>query len=120
MCLLVKALYGHPEAGAHWERHLTEIIVEVLKGFPVPGHPSTFWFPQSKLLLTVYVDDLVLSGPEREHETFWKALASKVVIDPPEDLDRYLGRHHDFQSSPSSIGDIMKHFDPVASRGHAN
>ena len=24
---LKKALYGHPEAGAHWERHLEQILV---------------------------------------------------------------------------------------------
>ena len=26
MCRLVKALYGHPEAGGHWERHLTQAV----------------------------------------------------------------------------------------------
>ena len=26
MELLVKSLYGHPEAGAHWERHLENIV----------------------------------------------------------------------------------------------
>ena len=36
VCSLVQALYGHPEAGAHWECHLTDVIKE-----PVPSHPST-------------------------------------------------------------------------------
>ena len=26
VCRLLKALYGHPEAGAHWERHLRRIV----------------------------------------------------------------------------------------------
>ena len=47
-----------------------------------------------KLLLTVYVDDLLLSGPEGAHEAFWKLLGSKVKIGDPELLDRFLGRKH--------------------------
>ena len=41
VCLLVRALYGHPEAGAHWERHLTAIIKK-LGGEAMQSHPSTF------------------------------------------------------------------------------
>ena len=41
---LVKALYGHPESGAHWENHLRGIITKK-RGEAVNGHPSTYWFP---------------------------------------------------------------------------
>ena len=41
---LLKALYGHPEAGAHWERHLAQII-RSMGGQVLPAHPSCF-FPQ--------------------------------------------------------------------------
>ena len=27
VCRLIKALYGHPEAGGHWERHLEKIVI---------------------------------------------------------------------------------------------
>ena len=95
-CRLIRALYGHPEAGGHWERHLTKIVV-ALGGKPIPNHPSCFWFQTTKLLLIIYVDDLLLSGPAHEHEKFWQAIAKDVNLDPPEPIDRYLGRHHSYK-----------------------
>ena len=64
-------------------------------GRKVPNHPSSFHFPDLKALLTVYVDDLLLAGPEGCHADVGYAL-SKVPIDldPPEDLDRFIGRSH--------------------------
>ena len=96
MCLLVKALYGHPESGGHWENHLTEAVL-ALGGVPVTDQPSNFWFVKEKLLLTVYVDDLLLSGPEGNHESLWKRLRSApfpIALDDPEPLDRFLGRNN--------------------------
>ena len=88
-----KALYGHPEAGGHWEIHLTKAI-EDCGGKKVDGHPSTFWFEESELLMTVYVDDLLLSGPEANHDKLWALLEEKISIEDPEPLDRFLGRTH--------------------------
>ena len=96
MCRLNKALYGHPESGAHWERHLESKIIKC-GGKPIEGHPSSYWFPDSKLLLTVYVDDLLLAGPDGAHDAFWKALRSgdqAISLEEPEDLSRFLGREH--------------------------
>ena len=110
---LVRALYGHPEAGGHWERHLT-LIVKALGGRPVNGHPSCFWFPDSKLLLIIYVDDLLLAGPADEHDGFWKKLEKEVNIEPPEELDRYLGRHHSFEEmEPLKLNLIEEFTSPV-------
>jgi hypothetical protein len=96
MVRLIKSLYGHPESGAHWERHLEDIIVKEFKGEPVDGHPSSYWIKGSKLLLTVYVDDLLLSGPEGAHKTFWDKLEKLVDIEEVTPLERFLGRHHEF------------------------
>ena len=93
MCVLNRALYGHPEAGGHWEEHLTQAL-KALGGVPVPNHPSSFWFEKDRLMLIVYVDDLLLSGPAAKHEAFWAKLAKDIDIEPPEPLDRFLGRHH--------------------------
>ena len=93
-CKLNKALYGHPEAGAHWEAHLHKAII-ACGGVSVPNHPSCYWMKSLKLLLNVYVDDLLLSGPEQHHAVFWTNLqAQGITIDEPEDLDRFLGRTH--------------------------
>ncbi len=91
--MLEKALYGHPESGAHWEKHLTE-AVKAIGGQAVPDHPSTFWFPTERLLMNVYVDDLLLSGPEEHHDAFWAKLRKSISLDDPEPLDRFLGRRH--------------------------
>jgi hypothetical protein len=106
---LVKALYGHPEAGAHWERHLEKIVVE-MGGARVPSHPSLFFYKKLRLMLTIYVDDLLLAGPECEHAQFWETLGKKVSIEPPEDLDRYLGRYHKFEECSRLPYDLMAHF----------
>ncbi len=96
MCLLNKALYGHPESGAHWEQFLTAKIVQI-GGLPVENHPSSFWFPTEKLLLGVYVDDLLLSGPEKAHDALWSKLRdSGVKFEEPEPVERFLGRLHTF------------------------
>jgi len=94
MCLLKKALYGHPESGAHWERHLQQAI-EQIGGSAIEDHPSSFWFKDEKILLSVYVDDLMLSGPEGAHDKLWQKLRSAgIKLDDPEPVDRFLGRTH--------------------------
>ena len=93
MCVLEKALYGHPESGGHWEQHLTEAI-KAIGGEPLEDHPSTFWISGRCLLLTVYVDDLVLSGPHKLHGAFWRTLQKRINLEDAEPLDRFLGRTH--------------------------
>ena len=78
MCRLVMALYGHPESGAHWDKHLTESIVRC-GGHAIEEHPSSFWFPNEKLMLSVHVDDLIMSGPAAEHEKVWTKLTDPNI-----------------------------------------
>ena len=113
-CLLIRALYGHPEAGGHWEQHLAKVVV-ALGGHPVPNHPSCFWFPLTKLLLIIYVDDLLLSGPAEAHEEFWTSLAKDVNLDPPEPLERYLGRHHHVKECTPLKYNLMERFESPVS-----
>ena len=93
MCKLVKALYGHPESGGHWEDHLTKAI-EKIGGKASTTHPSSSWFPEDRMLLTVYVDDLLLSGPRENHHKVWARIGKAINIEEPEKLDRFLGRTH--------------------------
>ena len=87
MVLLVKSLYGHPEAGAHWERHLEKIIA-TMGGEIVPEFPSSYFFPKTKLLLTVYIDDFTLSGPSANHAEFWRRLREDVELEQEAGLER--------------------------------
>ena len=63
----------------------------------MPSHPSFFFFEGTGLLLVVYVDDLLRAGPTQHYANFWRTLRAQVDIEEPEDLDRYLGRHHTFE-----------------------
>ena len=54
---------------------------------------SNWTFPNG-LLLTLYVDDILLSGPSHLHEAFWKKLSGYLDIEDPTDVDRCLGRKH--------------------------
>ena len=46
-------------------------------------------------MLTVYVDDFLLSGPEKEHAPFWEELSKRVKLEDIAGLGRFLGRYHE-------------------------
>ena len=48
-----------------------------------------------------YVDDLALSGPQEEHQSFWAELASLVDVEPPEPVYRVLGRSYYVTNAPA-------------------
>ena len=91
--LLVRALYGHPDAGGLWEEHLKKVL-KSLGGSEVHEYPGNFYFKDTGLLLSTYVDDLTLSGPSEQHKPFWDKLTSLVNVEPPEPIYRILGRNH--------------------------
>ena len=91
MARLVKALYGHPDAGTMWERHCDSACKAV--GFKPVGEewPSVYFHDGLKLLLVVYVDDLKMAGPQDNMKKGWELLRSKLNIEPATDLGLYLG-----------------------------
>ena len=91
---LRKALYGHPEAGALWEKHLKRILVE-LGWTALDSHPGFFVHDESGALMAVYVDDLLVGAPKHLEDKIWSDLASKVGFgDAPEPIAKFLGAHH--------------------------
>ena len=91
---LRKALYGHPEAGALWEKHLKKILTE-LGWAPLDSHPGFWVHIETGALLAVYVDDLLLGAPADKEKRLWDDLASRVGFgDPPEPIAKFLGAHH--------------------------
>ena len=75
---LQKALYGHPLASACWEMRLRQVLVGDLGLKPVDGHPSVFRSEKTGLLVVVYVDDVLLSGPQQFHDRFWSSLRKYI------------------------------------------
>ena len=99
VALLIKALYGHPDAGGLWEAHLKQVLHN-LGGSEVIEFPGNFYFPDTKLLLSTYVDDLTLAGPIDQHQPFWEKLTALVDVEPPEPIYRVLGRNHSIIDLP--------------------
>ena len=95
VCKLRIALYGHPDSGGLWELHCESMLIAV--GFIMPdpeGWPSVFFHPELKLLLVVYVDDFKMSGPKENMPKGWDLIASKIDMDKPGEVNRYLGCDH--------------------------
>ena len=55
---------------------------------------SNYWIPKYGLLPSLYVDDIVVIGPESQHEPLWAELQNHLEVDEPTDVDRVLGREH--------------------------
>ena len=73
---LLRALYGHPDAGTMWEKHC-DTAVKKLGFVPIgPNWPSMYFYGKLKLLLVVYVDDLKLAGPSGNLPKGWEMLRS--------------------------------------------
>ena len=85
-------------------------LAVIMGGKKVPSHPSCFFFAVWSLLLTIYVDDVLLSGPAEHHHGFWRQLEKDVHIEPEEDLSRYLGRMHTFEEKSRLSYDLMESF----------
>ena len=112
---LVKALYGHPDSGGLWERHLKAALIKC--GFTeISEHKSSFWHPQHKCLLTAYVDDILLSGPPEAQAQIWKELRDPAIgnirIEDPVTLSRFLGcnHHHTVEGNNQTIAFEMAEY----------
>ena len=51
---------------------------------------------ETKALLAVYVDDLLMTAPPSREKELWKALEARINFDDePSELAKFLGAHHD-------------------------
>ena len=69
------ALFGHPDAGGHWEAHCE-------------SHLSKIRFER------VYVDDFKYAGPKLKLETGWKLSQQGLTLETPTPFGLYLGCKH--------------------------
>ncbi len=60
----------------------------------IPEWHSTFWHPEHKLFVVVYVDDFKLSGPQDKLQVGWDLISKGITLEKPEPLDLYLGCKH--------------------------
>ena len=93
---LNRPLYGHPYAGLCWEKYCTEAMEKC--GFTkVPRWESMYVKYKDRLFLSIYVDDLLLTGAKENMDKTWKALRDPklggIELDPqqPAQGNVYLG-----------------------------
>ena len=112
---LRRPLYGWSRSGNIWEKHLAETLMSLDKQaednmlntlntirkdgswMPVEHWPQTFWKRNQKgevIMLTVYVDDFVMSGPDHRKE--WESIRKVVTTTDPTIVERVLGVHYTF------------------------
>ena len=82
-CLRGQIIAWLPKSGARWQNHLKSILKKEMRA------------NISRLLLTAYVDDFLLPGPEAEHAAFWEKLSKHVKLEDIAGLGRFLGRCHE-------------------------
>ena len=76
-CRLLRALHGHPEAGALWEAKLDDIMKNngwlfILENVFVYVHAK------SKAAMVVYVYDMLLLSSPKDTDALWRDLEKKA------------------------------------------
>ena len=98
VCILKRALYGHPECGPIWDKRMHKVMKAC--GFlPVgEGSPGVFYHPTRGAELIVFVDDFILIYPKQYETQIWKELDAHILFkDPAAPLTRFLGVNHHFK-----------------------
>ena len=89
---LERNLNGHPLAGLLWERQFEKILLK--HGWDkIPNWECLFVHREKALFLSVYVDDIKLTGKKQNLDPMWKLLNKAVDLgEPTSFLDHvYLG-----------------------------
>ena len=84
-CRLLRALYGHPEAGALWGFKL-EHIMKNLGWSSIPGNGGVYVHAKTKVTIVVYVDDMLLLPSPQDTDALWRDLEKKVDYKDPASL----------------------------------
>ena len=95
VCELKLALYGHPHAGDFWYDKL-ESELKRLTFVTVEGWPSVFvLYPDEThtIAFVIYVDDLVMTGPDYIMTVIQK-LRESINMEDPGQMQKYLGCVH--------------------------
>ena len=104
VCILRKALYGHPESGPMWDKKMHKVMKDC-EFIPVGGgSPGVFYNPHYGAEMVVYVDDFILIAPEHLHAKIWASLDRHIKFkDPGAPVTRFLGVQHDIIHSKDGM-----------------
>ena len=99
VCKLLRALYGHPDAGNSWADKITEELVR-MDFVEVEGWNAVFVLHVSEvhvIVFVLYVDDLIMAGSGRIEEIIAK-VRENIRMDDPSNMQKYLGVVHHIAS----------------------
>ena len=97
-CRLLRAPYGHPEAGALWEPKLGDIM-KSLGWSSIPGNGGVYVHAKTRAAMVVRVDGMLLLSLPRVADSFWRDLETKNDYkDLVKPLQRYLGALYHFDA----------------------
>ena len=85
-----RVLYGHPDAGTHWEQH-AETYLSLVGFVPIPDWKSCFRHSRLGFMLIVYVYDFKFPGPKENLKEGWTLIRKGMITGEPEPIGRYLG-----------------------------
>ena len=112
--LLGRNLYGHPLAGPFWERQFEKVLLE--NGWEKVLKWECFFVNREKgLFLSVFVDDIKLTGKKQNISPTWKLLNKDVDLgEPTSFLDHvYLGcTQRECQISNDIVTNYRDMFEP--------
>ena len=74
---VLRALYGYRKSSQLWQRHFTKVI-DRIGGVRCQSEPTMFRDRARNLVILVHVDDILMSGPVSEVESFSKQLKAEV------------------------------------------
>ena len=111
---LVKCLYGLKKSGRHWHLHLRATLIKM--GFrQSEADPCLFLRDGGTLLILMYVDDLMIAGPDKAVEEVVTALKAAYELTDHGQLAWFLGCAVDYDrdngtlalGQPAYIADIL-------------
>lgn len=96
VCRMRRALYGLQRSSFDWQSHAEEKLQASGWRNCWRGGQGVFHkvFHGQRVLLTIYVDYLIVGGLARGRKAAWAELGELLMLDPPEPLSKFLGVHH--------------------------
>ena len=118
---LERNLYGHPLGGLLWEKQLEKILLK--HGWEkIPNWECLFVHRGKGFFLSVYLDDIILTGKKQNLDPMWKVLNKEVDLgEPTSFFDHvYLGcTQRQFEISIDIVDNYRTMFESRISAGRA-
>ncbi len=90
VCLLLLALYGHPDAGTCWKQHCDKMPKQV--GFePIVNWSGCYRHDTLQAVFSVYVDDFTLVCHRADEKKAWALIRKHVSLEAPMPMKQCLG-----------------------------